>query len=103
MGSTMQLQEEAVKPRRGQNSRTKRVLIEQAIATCPAESRYNRYAICEKLCELMEERYPGNNLEYHSQRMGMSTTRQMLREIDTYFYRLGNDLKSLQLIEMAEE
>lgn len=72
---------------KGRSSRTKKVLIEEAIANCKPEDKFNRYKVCEQLAELMTSRYKGKNLEYHSERMGMGTTLSMLKEIDLYFYK----------------
>lgn len=73
---------------KGRSSRTKKILIEEAIARIPDEKdKFNRYKICEKLAEVMVSRYTGQNLEYHSNRMGMETTPAMLKQIDLYFYR----------------
>lgn len=72
---------------KGRSSRTKKVLIEEAIANCKPEDKFNRYKVCEQLAEIMATRYKGQNLEYHSERMGMGTTLKMLKEIDLYFYK----------------
>ncbi len=71
---------------KGRSSRQKKVLIRQAINTCLPGDRLNRYKVCSNLAKIMEERYKGKYLEYHSERMGMKTTSQMLNEIDLYFY-----------------
>lgn len=78
----------SVKKEKGQSSRMKFKLIELAIEACKPEDRFNTYKICEQLGRIMEEKYKGNNtLEYHSERMGMGTTLQMLKQIDLYFYK----------------
>ena len=72
----------------GHSSRKKILIIEEAMANCETyEDMFNRYKICEQITELMVNRYPGANLEYHSTRMGMDTTTKILREIDRYFYK----------------
>ena len=71
----------------GHSSRRKRALIQEAISACDIKDMFNRHAVCEKLVELMIDRYPGGNLEYHSKRMGMDTTAKILVEIDSFFYR----------------
>lgn len=72
----------------GHSSRKKTLIIEEAMARCENyEDKFNRYKICEKITEIMVERYSGGNLEYHSARMGMETTTKILREIDRYFYK----------------
>ena len=78
---------ETVNNAKGHSSRRKRILIEDAIRACSAGNMFNRYAICEKIAELMVERYAGGNLDYHTKRMGMESTAKILKEIDTYFYR----------------
>ena len=80
----------ATKPNdsQGHSSRKKLLIIEEAMSRCETyEDMFNRYKICEKITEIMIERYPGANLEYHSTRMGMDTTTKILREIDRYFYK----------------
>ena len=75
---------------RGKSSRKKKVLIKDAVIRSCAENpdfKFNRYKICEHLSEIMIERYRGDNVIYHSQRMGMESTLKMLNEIDEYFYR----------------
>jgi len=72
---------------KGSSSRKKIPLILQAIENCAEGEKYNRYAICEQLAEIMIKKYKGNNLDYQSKRMGMSTTKDMLNAIDLYFYK----------------
>lgn len=72
---------------KGRSSRTRKVLIEEAISNCLPEDKFNRFKVCEQLAEIMVSRYKGQNLEYHSERMGMETTSKMLKEIDSYFYK----------------
>lgn len=72
---------------KGKNSRMKKVLIQEAIKRCKPEDKFNTYAICEQLAELMVNRYKKKNLEYHSERMGMETTLKMIKEIENYFFR----------------
>lgn len=50
-------------------------------------SSHNRYELCAKVAEIVEDRYNGLNLEYQLDRMGLSTTLQILSAIDTYFYK----------------
>lgn len=72
----------------GHSSRKKLLIIEEAMARCATQDdMFNRYKVCEQVSELMVERYPGANLEYHSTRMGMDTTGKILAEIDRYFYK----------------
>lgn len=47
----------------------------------------NRYEICAKVSEMVEERYNGLNLEYQLQRMNLQTTGRILEAIDTFFYK----------------
>lgn len=79
----------------GHSSRKKLLIIEEAMMRCATqEDMFNRYKVCEQVTELMVERYPGANLEYHSTRMGMNTTTKILAEIDRYFYKeIKLDLK----------
>lgn len=89
MGKTLlnNLQGTGEQKERGHSSRTKKILIAMAIEACKPEDKYNRYKVCEKLADIMEEKYTGEKLEYHSTRMGMDTTKNMLKEIDAYFYK----------------
>lgn len=74
-------------PEQGASSRKRVPLIEQAISQLEDSRKYNRYAICEQLAEIMINKYKGNNLDYQSRRMGMATTKEMLQAIDVYFYK----------------
>jgi hypothetical protein len=72
----------------GHSSRKKIQIIEEAMANCKTrEDMFNRYKVCEQIALLMDEKYSGNNLEYHSARMGMDNTKKILKEIDRYFYK----------------
>lgn len=59
-------------------------LIKYAISQT---NSHNRYELCAKVAEIVEERYNGLNLEYQLDRMGLSTTKQILNAIDTYFFK----------------
>lgn len=72
---------------KGASSRKRIPLIIQAIENCKAGEKYNRYAICEQLADIMVNKYKGNNLDYQSKRMGMATSTDMLKAIDLYFYK----------------
>lgn len=62
---------------------TKR-LIQKAIQDTMSN---NRYVLCERIATMVEEKYNGLNLEYQLKRMGLQTTGQILKAIDTYFYK----------------
>lgn len=47
----------------------------------------NRYVLCEKIADMVEEKYGGLNLEYQLGRMNLQTTGQILKAIDTFFYK----------------
>lgn len=47
----------------------------------------NRNDICAKVCEIVENKYQGCNLEYQLERMGLTTTGKILEAIDIYFYK----------------
>lgn len=47
----------------------------------------NRYILCEKIADMVENRYSGLNLEYQLKRMNLQTTGQILQAIDTFFYK----------------
>lgn len=59
-------------------------LIKQAIQETQSN---NRYIICEKIAEMVEEKYAGLNLEYQLKRMKLQTTGEILKAIDTFFYK----------------
>jgi len=59
-------------------------LIKQAIQETQSN---NRYALCEKIADMVESRYNGMNLDYQLERMNIRTTGQILNAIDTYFYK----------------
>lgn len=72
---------------KGHSSRMKRELIKEAIEMGSGIDKYNKYRICERVIEIMMERYHGQSLEYHSERMGLNTNRKILDEIEDCFYR----------------
>ncbi|MFF2531570.1 hypothetical protein ACFVS2_21920 [Brevibacillus sp. NPDC058079] len=47
----------------------------------------NRYELCEKIADMVESKYNGLNLEYQLKRMELQTTGQILKAIDTYFFK----------------
>jgi hypothetical protein len=47
----------------------------------------NRYVLCEKIADMVESKYNGLNLEYQLERMGLQTTGQILKAIDTFFFK----------------
>lgn len=47
----------------------------------------NRYVLCEKIADMVEEKYGGLNLEYQLGRMNLETTGKILTAIDTFFYK----------------
>lgn len=59
-------------------------LIKQAMEETQSN---NRYVICEKIAEMVEEKYNGLNLEYQLERMNLQSTGQILKAIDTFFYK----------------
>ena len=59
-------------------------LIKQAIQETQSN---NRYLLCEKIAEMVENKYGGLNLEYQLKRMNIQTTGKILQAIDTYFYK----------------
>lgn len=48
---------------------------------------FNRYAICDKIADIICEKYKGNALDYQIERMNIQTTGKILQAIDTYFYK----------------
>lgn len=57
-------------------------LINEAINRLPEEEQRNRYAICEVFCQMVEDRYTGNAMDYQLERMGVETTKRLLEKID---------------------
>jgi hypothetical protein len=47
----------------------------------------NRYVLCEKIADMVEDKYNGLNLEYQLERMNLQTTGKILQAIDTFFYK----------------
>ncbi|AFV22052.1 MULTISPECIES: hypothetical protein [Bacillus] len=62
-------------------------LIQTAIDEVKPGYENNRYEICAKIAEIVEERYEGFNLDYQLKRMGLETTKSILEKIDMYFYK----------------
>lgn len=60
----------------------------QLIKTAIEETQSNnRYVLCQKIAEIVEQRYSGLNLEYQLKRMNLQTTGKILEAIDTFFYK----------------
>ena len=59
-------------------------LIQEAIALTNSS---NRYVICYKIAQIVEKKYPGLTLEYQLERMKLQTTGDILKAIDTFFYK----------------
>ncbi|WPS85476.1 hypothetical protein SMD22_02255 (plasmid) [Brevibacillus halotolerans] len=47
----------------------------------------NRYVLCERIADMVESKYNGLNLEYQLKRMSLQTTGQILKAIDTFFFK----------------
>ena len=62
-------------------------LIERAIEQLEPEKRNNSNAICEKMVDILFERFEGNNLDYQVKRMDIETTGKILDKLDDYFLR----------------
>lgn len=62
-------------------------LIESAISNLAPEKQNNSNAICEKMVEILFERFDGNNLDYQARRMGIDSTGKILNILDDYFMR----------------
>jgi hypothetical protein len=65
-------------------TRGTRELIKNAIEETKSN---NRFVLCEKIAYMVEEKYNGLNLEYQLERMSLQTTGQILKAIDTFFYK----------------
>lgn len=87
----------------GSTSRTKGALIEQAIKRCSEEEKNNINCICEKLSEILIEKFLLKNtrvedlpkdfdiesisdktLKYQTKRMGFISTKFMIKEIENH-------------------
>ena len=54
----------------------------------------NRHELCSYICEVLEERFTGDTLDYQLKRMDLETTGDILDAIDTYMYKhakFGNE------------
>lgn len=65
-------------------SRGAKQLIKTAIEETQSN---NRYKLCQRIAEIMEERYTGANFDYQTKRNGLQTTGKILTAIDTFFYK----------------
>lgn len=63
-------------------------LVEETVKKCKTKDRYK---ILECLCKDMEEKYPGDSLEYHLSQMKMRTTSEILDIIDIYLIMIELD------------
>jgi len=70
-------------------------IIEQAISSVEPESQNNRIVLCEKISNMLEERFEGDNLTYQLKRMDLETTGRILEKIDTYWYKYGNRIHEI--------
>lgn len=65
-------------------TRGAKAFIKEAIDSLPEDQKMDRYAICEKVALLAEERYTGNAMEYQLNRMDIGTTGKILEKIDFF-------------------
>ena len=47
----------------------------------------NRHELCDYICDVLEERFAGETLDYQLKRMDLKTTGDILEAIDTYMYK----------------
>lgn len=76
-------------------TRGTRKIIEQAIESVNPESRNNRIVLCERISQMLEERFEGDNLTYQLRRMDLETTGRILEKIDTYWYKYGSRINEI--------
>lgn len=62
-------------------SNTVVTLIESAVSETQSK---DRYVLCQKIAESLEDRYVGHNFEYQIKRMNIDTTKKILSVIDIY-------------------
>ena len=67
-------------------------LIETAISSLEPEKQNNSNAICEKMVEILFERFEGANLDYQVRRMNIESTGKILDKLDDYFLRYPNHI-----------
>lgn len=76
-------------------------LIEQAIVALEPQKQNNSIAICEKMVDILFERFEGNNLDYQIKRMDIETTGKILDKLDDYFLRYPSrhqeEIESIEL------
>lgn len=65
-------------------------LIEEAILNLEPAKKNNSIAICEKMVDLLFERFDGLNLDYQIKRMDIESTGKILDKLDEYFERYPN-------------
>ena len=65
-------------------------LIETAISSLEPGKRNNSNAICEKMVDILFERFEGANLDYQAKRMDIESTGKILDKLDDYFQRYPN-------------
>lgn len=69
-------------------------LIETAISSLEPAKQNNSNAICEKMVEILFERFEGANLDYQVKRMNIESTGKILDKLDDYFLRYPNRTQS---------
>lgn len=65
-------------------------LIERAILNLDPERQNNSNAICEKMVDILFERFDGANLDYQAKRMGIDSTGKILNVLEEYFQHHPN-------------
>lgn len=82
---------------------TKNLIVEaiQDLEVNSPGKQNNRNEICNKMVELIFERFDGANLDYQTKRMKIETTGQILNWIEEYFERHPNRQPIHQTIDKA--
>lgn len=65
-------------------------LVEDAISQLEPSKKNNTNAICEKMVEMLVDRFDGANLDYQLKRMDLETTGRIIEKIDEYFQKHPN-------------
>ena len=68
-------------------SRTMRSIIENVIASMPAEDAFDENKLLLAITDYFMNKYPGDKLEYQLRRMKMETTSQIKQAITIYMTR----------------
>lgn len=78
-------------------SRGTKRLLEEAINGLEPSEQGNTNAICDKMVELLLDRYDGATLDYQLKRMDLQTTGRIIEKIDAYFQKHPHKIEDVSL------